>query len=500
MIAVVLLTLAALLWQSSTALACGVVVSRGGLVEADAFTAMISHDGITEHIAIRLTYGNVTEDFGWILPVPAVPTLTAADLSGFARAASLTAPPEPPMSGLCPGCAGAPAPGAVEELSRSVIGDLEFVVLRATGTGALSEWMAANGFAFHYGQAEALQRYLERGWVVIAARLAQQTAAVRRAASVRVSFATPTLVYPLGAGAATHPGSLRTTFYTLTPWRPAAREIPEVVVRPRTDRSFPVPGARLELRYSAPLDPADAASISRTVPVPPGAWLTRYDSTWDLLTIDRDLVLVRASDQSAVNFASLSEEGGPGGWIVALTIAIAALAVVAWRTRRAPWSAAAPLVLVRRGGTLVINVALFVVAVGAILGVVPELADVPAALFLAIVLWAALVDLLPTAFTGATVGHHVMRLRIRRIDGATPTTVDATLRSLGALAVGVGAVAVAALPAALGSPAVVSVIGVVLLPVLPIVVRNDGRGWHELISHTRTVPLGPRGDGAVETL
>lgn len=346
------MTLAALLWQASPALACGIVVSRNGLVEADAFAAMIAYDGVREDVAVRLAYEKVTEDFGWVMPVPALPTLAAADLSGFATAARITTPPEPPRgAGFGSGGVGAGPPGGVDVLSRSIIGDLEFVVLRASGTGALSEWMMANAFAFHYGQAEALGRYLDRGWLVIAARLAQQVAAARNAASVRVSFATPTLVYPLAAAKATHPGSLRTTFFTITPWRPAAQGLPEGVVRPLADRSFPAPAARLDLRYTAPLASSDAASLSRTVPVPAGAWLTRYDSTWDLLTIDRDLTLARSTDQSVVDFSGLQvEEGPPVAAIAGLVVLVlAGTGLLAWRarwTRWLAWSAAAGLAAV----------------------------------------------------------------------------------------------------------------------------------------------------------
>jgi len=51
---------------------------------------------------------------------------------------------------------------------------VEFVTLRASGTDALSAWMAANGFAYHDQQSQALGSYLQRGWVVVAARLTSQ--------------------------------------------------------------------------------------------------------------------------------------------------------------------------------------------------------------------------------------------------------------------------------------------------------------------------------------
>jgi hypothetical protein len=331
------IVLALVLWQASPALACGIVVSRSGLVEADAFTAMISYDGATEDVAVRITYGNVTEDFGWVVPVPAVPTLSAADLSGFATAARITTPPLPPRGGALPfGGVGAAPPGGVQELSRSVIGDLEFVVLRATGSGALGEWMTTNGFTFHYGQAENLQRYLDRGWLVVAARLAQGVARSRNAAAVRLTFASPTLVYPLAAAGATHPGSVRTTFYVVSPWRPRSSDLPETVVRPGASGDFAEPAARLEMRYSAPLRAEDATSLSRTVPVPGVAWLTRYDSRWDLTKIDRDLTLVRSADQSVVDFSALPGPGEepPVGAIVGAWALVAGSFFVGWRIAR----------------------------------------------------------------------------------------------------------------------------------------------------------------------
>lgn len=321
--------IAALLLAASPhpALACGGLVSQRGDAEIASFVTMLAFDGTTEDVVTTVRYGAVTEDFGWLLPLPAPPTIERANLGGIAAAERISKPP-PFLYGGLEGS----APGAVQELSRRVVGDLEFVVLRASGSDALSAWMQANGFALHDAQSTALESYLSRGWVVVAARLARRVAATADSLSVRLRFPTATLTYPLAMAGAPHDGTLRTTFYIVTPWRPHAVGLDEAVVRP-SETEFLSPGARLELRYSAPLSAQDAADVASSVAVPSGAWLTRYDSEWVLRDLTRDLVLERSRDQSPVDFS------GPDlltPLLAALAIVIvAAVIVVARRATRA---------------------------------------------------------------------------------------------------------------------------------------------------------------------
>jgi len=293
----------------ATAWACGAMVSSNGQAEMSGFVSLVSADGAGEDMVTTIGYGGQTTDFGWLMPLPAPPQITQADTSGVDAAALITEPPHYSRLNFLPlpilGGARSGAPSAVD-LGRTVLAGVEFVTLRASGTDALSAWMAANGFAYHDQQSQALGSYLQRGWVVVAARLTREVAATGRSISIRLRFPSATLVYPLVVASNSHPdATVRTTFYVVTPWRPIAEGLPTQIVRPDDQGNFGLSGDLLEMRYSAPLSSSDGAAIGASVAVPSGPWLTLYESTWRSHDLNADLVLTRSPDQSRVDFTAL---------------------------------------------------------------------------------------------------------------------------------------------------------------------------------------------------
>ena len=305
-----LLALAAVGLATSPALACGGLVSPNGSADMSGFAAMISYDGTTEDALVGVLYQNSpATDFGWLLPLPSQPAITDGDPSGIVRAEEITRPPEPPDMGI--GGGGARAPGStsgVTELGRTTVHGLEFVTLAAGDTAALAQWMNTHGFTFHDRQAATIQTYLDRHWVVVVARATPDKAPASGVIWVRMQFTSADLTYPMAIAGASHPGSLKTTLFIITPYRPQSKGLTQEVQRPADDGTFEQAGSRLELRYSAPLTSADAALLSPSVPIPNGAWLTRYDSTWTEASLTSDLVLVRSTDQSTVDYSALEQK------------------------------------------------------------------------------------------------------------------------------------------------------------------------------------------------
>ncbi|MBI3521573.1 MAG: hypothetical protein HY071_00570 [Chloroflexi bacterium] len=121
--------------------------------------------------------------------------------------------------------------------------------------------------------------------------------------------------------------------YAVTPWRPVAVGLPETIERP-IDGVFGNPASRLGVRYSAPLSQDDAAGISRTVAVPSGAWLTRYDSNWDVNDLKQDLMLDRASEQTPIDFRGANADDPSWALGPAVLLAAAAAGLVFLRRRR----------------------------------------------------------------------------------------------------------------------------------------------------------------------
>jgi hypothetical protein len=165
--------------------------------------------------------------------------------------------------------------------------------------------MTEHRFAFHDRQQPAVQSYLDRGWVLVAARALPGAEASGALTPVRFRFRTSEPLYPLALAGSGHESlRLPMTLFVITGDRPVSATYHETVVRPDRDGDFPAAGNRLELRYTAPLDRLDATSLGVT----PGTWLTRYEAMWEPPDLTDDLVLEPAADQSAVGFGWLLEE------------------------------------------------------------------------------------------------------------------------------------------------------------------------------------------------
>ena len=303
-----LASLGALGLTASPAVACGGLVSPNGSAEMGGFSALISFDGAKEDLIAGVLYQNAHSDgFGWLMPLPSAPQITPGDPSGLTAAQAITEPPHP--SALHVGGAGAPGSSqGVTELGRTTVQGLEFVTLAAGDTAALATWMTTHGFVFHDRQQTSVQGYLDRHWVVVVARAAPGTAPANGVIWVRMQFTSANLTYPMAIAGANHPGTLSTTVFVVTPYRPQSQGLAQEVQRPDDNGYFASPGSRLELRYSAQLQGADATRLSASVSVPQSPWLTRYDSLWNDTDLATDLVLTRSPDQSPIDYAALQNK------------------------------------------------------------------------------------------------------------------------------------------------------------------------------------------------
>jgi hypothetical protein len=309
-------TLVAALGTALPALACGGVVSSTGAAEMGGFEAFLEHDGTTEDLLVAVAYQGADdpEGFAWLMPFPEAPEVTEGDLGPIEAAGALTEPPqrEDHVPEMIPtdegdGFAVGEAPGGgADVLDRTRVGDLEFVTLGAGQAAEITEWMSDHGFAFHDEQEPAIQAYLDRGWVLVAARVAPGAAPdVGALTPVRFRFASPEPVYPLALAGSSHQDlALSMELFVVTPDRVHSATYPESVVRPDDQGDFPAPQSRLELRYAAPLSPAEASSVEG----PAGSWLARYEAAWAPADLTEELVLERSPDQAAVDYRDLLDE------------------------------------------------------------------------------------------------------------------------------------------------------------------------------------------------
>ncbi|MFF9347371.1 DUF2330 domain-containing protein [Streptomyces sp. NPDC014734] len=168
---------------------CGVMVPRGSTeVSVDRETSVVTWDGRTEQIVMRLTVRGNAPEAAWIMPVPHRASVELGDPALFSELADLTAPVPTarhhfwPRSGDWPfdvstgDSAAAPSAGAppVRVVGRERLGPFDVARLAATDPGALRNWLDDNGFELPGRLATALKPYVDREWEYVAIRLVPQ--------------------------------------------------------------------------------------------------------------------------------------------------------------------------------------------------------------------------------------------------------------------------------------------------------------------------------------
>ena len=189
---------------------------------------------------------------------------------------------------------------------------------------------------FHDRQEPVLQAYLDRGWVVVAARVAFQGDFLSGSfLPIRFTFPSEELVYPLAMTGSGHERlGLQMKLFVLSPFRPTSTTYPERIVEPEPEGRFTIFNqGHLELRYSAPLG-ARASRLDAT----PDTWLTWYQGNWlSQRKLTQDLVLERSADQTPIDYSSVREEvESERFWsrVQQAAVVLAAAALGVWISRR----------------------------------------------------------------------------------------------------------------------------------------------------------------------
>ncbi|HTY86159.1 MAG TPA: DUF2330 domain-containing protein [Candidatus Acidoferrum sp.] len=176
--------------------------------------AILVYDNGQEDLILQVKYEGPADEFGWLIPVPNLPTVEKGsmecfyELSRFTQqhfeegqfitgAASLgtkgyDAKPEPP----------------VKVIETKTVGAYETAVLSTRDAGALEKWLETNHFYFPTNKTGVLDAYVQQHWYFIAVKinlgksLSGLSATAKRLASgelhpLQISFASDGCVYPL---------------------------------------------------------------------------------------------------------------------------------------------------------------------------------------------------------------------------------------------------------------------------------------------------------------
>jgi hypothetical protein len=164
----------------------------------------------TQHFIRKATFQSEADDFGFLVPSPAVPELEESGSEAFPYLQKLTEPetqqvPRPSNVGcgcgatmLAPMAAAGKADVAV--VAEKEVAGFHAVVLETKSADALVKWLKERGYAFSPEVAAWAKPYVEAGWMITALKVAKPKDDAERknvaAASLRMSFKTDRPLFP----------------------------------------------------------------------------------------------------------------------------------------------------------------------------------------------------------------------------------------------------------------------------------------------------------------
>jgi HEAT repeat protein len=180
--------------------------------------AIIVYDAGREDLILQVKYEGPVSEFGWLVPVPNLPTVQKGsmkcfyELSQYTQRHFETAWQHNQTKSMSLGVAGIDSEGKseppVKVIEIKTVGAYEIAVLATKDTGALEKWLEANHFSFPTNATAVIDSYVQRQWYFVAAKVNLEQGALGLVSSalklpagelnpLQISFASEHCVYPL---------------------------------------------------------------------------------------------------------------------------------------------------------------------------------------------------------------------------------------------------------------------------------------------------------------
>ncbi|MFH1143108.1 MAG: DUF2330 domain-containing protein [Candidatus Eisenbacteria bacterium] len=272
------------------------------IVNESAQEALIHYDAASqvENLILHVQFQGDGRDFAWLVPVPALPELEAAEVFLFRDCWSLTYPiSRHRRDGL--GCGseedfGDPVPqeNGVDIYNEQVVGIYQTLTLGASDAGLLADSLEAWGYLHENNRVEteaALQYYIDKAWYFVAMRVDSASVVERESDGVwwwygdmqpiRLSFASEEIVYPMRISAISALEEVPLTLYVCARHR---------LTFPRATTEYANRFREEELREAQLSHPYLAPFLAED------CFLTKLSATFTPSDMDEDLVLEPAGD------------------------------------------------------------------------------------------------------------------------------------------------------------------------------------------------------------
>jgi hypothetical protein len=129
--------------------------------------AIILHDAGHEDLLLQVKYEGPLKEFGWLIPVPALPTVEKGSMRPFYELSKLTQQRFEART-LSYALGG---DEAVKVIEIKTVGAYEVAILSAQDAASLARWLKAHDYSLPEGKAGIVDEYTRRRWYFVAAKI-----------------------------------------------------------------------------------------------------------------------------------------------------------------------------------------------------------------------------------------------------------------------------------------------------------------------------------------
>jgi hypothetical protein len=222
----------------SAACACGGVVSNDSNARVAGEEALVTTDGHTETMVMRLDLRSSADDAALVVPTPTPAKVGLSSGTRFSDLAGYSAPVTETrrhwsvdlshlwrhlgLGGFSARSAApsesAQAPGTPSVLDQVELGPLEATTLAGGDVAGVQQWLGSHGYTMRPEVVARLDPYLKQGWAFVAMRLTGPTPLNGQLPPVKFVFGSDQLIYPMRMSAAAR-SEQDVVIYTLGPHR-----------------------------------------------------------------------------------------------------------------------------------------------------------------------------------------------------------------------------------------------------------------------------------------
>ena len=138
--------------------------------------AILVYDSGREDLILQVKYEGPVDEFGWLIPVPGLPSVSKSSMKCFYELSQFTQQRFEPALQMASDSLGRdesarPPEPPVKVIETKTVGAYEIAVLSTKDAGALARWLDANQFYFPTNKTDVLDAYVKQQWYFIAAKI-----------------------------------------------------------------------------------------------------------------------------------------------------------------------------------------------------------------------------------------------------------------------------------------------------------------------------------------